>query len=49
MVWVIRPARREVSLYRPRTDPQIFDIRQRTDASDVIPGLRLSLSEILIA
>jgi Uma2 family endonuclease len=46
LVWVIETVFRTVSVYRPDTEPEMFNVRQELSAEPHLPGLRVAVSEI---
>jgi Uma2 family endonuclease len=46
LVWIIDPAGRTASVYQSETAVQTFEASGTLTGGDVLPGLRLSLSEL---
>ncbi len=46
LVWVVYPDERLIDVYKPGNAIQTFEIDDRLDGSDVLPGLTLSMHEI---
>ncbi|HJU85961.1 MAG TPA: Uma2 family endonuclease, partial [Gemmatimonadota bacterium] len=46
MVWVVEPRSRAVTVYRSREDIRLLTGDAEIDGADVLPGLRLALSEL---
>ena len=46
LVWIVRPLRRVVEIYRPGAAPQIQSGSDELDGADVLPGFRLSLERV---
>jgi Uma2 family endonuclease len=47
LVWVIEPGGRTASVYRTLTDVRTVDESGPLEATDVLPGFRYALSELL--
>ena len=45
-VWVVDPARRTVSIYRPSAPMEVFSDSDELKAEDLFPGLRLSVGDV---
>jgi Uma2 family endonuclease len=46
LVWVIETVFRTVSVYRPDTEPEMFNVRQELYGEPHMPGLHVAVSEI---
>jgi Uma2 family endonuclease len=45
MVWVIDPEDREVAVWRPGAEPEMYDDVQHLDGGDVLPGFRCAVAD----
>jgi Uma2 family endonuclease len=45
-VWVVDPARRTVSVYRPTAPMEVFAGSDEVNAEDLFPGLRLTVADV---
>jgi Uma2 family endonuclease len=45
MVWVVDPEERNVTVYRPGTDLEVFDLTQHLDGGDALPGFRCAVAD----
>lgn len=48
MVWVVNPRRRNVTVYRPGTNPIVLTINDALDGQDVVPGFSFSVAQIFV-
>jgi Uma2 family endonuclease len=46
LVWLVRPIERTVTVFRPHGPEQILHENDALDGEDVLPGFRLSLSDL---
>jgi Uma2 family endonuclease len=48
MVWVVNPARRTVTVYRPSAGPKTLTEADELDGQDVVPGFRCRVAELFV-
>ena len=46
LVWVVDPHDRTVLVYRPKAEPELFNIRHELSAEPELPGLRIPVAQI---
>jgi len=49
LVWVVNPAWRTVTVYRPGPDPETLSRDDELDGRDVLPGFRCRVADIFLA
>lgn len=48
MVWVVRPIRQIIEVYRKGKHVKVYDVNDELDGEDVLPGFRLKVSELFV-
>lgn len=46
MVWVVKPRRRTITVYRTPTAPVVLTGADTLDGADVLPGFRLDIGAV---
>jgi Uma2 family endonuclease len=46
LVWIVDPYMRTVTVYRPDTAPQLFNVTQELTAEPHLPGLRIAVAKL---
>jgi Uma2 family endonuclease len=45
-VWVVHPTFRTITVHRPDAEPQLYNVNQSIDSSDVMPGFKIALRDV---